>query len=134
MFALKLAAIAAMAIGAVARDSVHLINCNFDDSVVVFCNDDSNCDFNPAPNNFCVFHAGGTGTWEGSTQSCDFPTGTVFTWNIKSAAQSQNNFTPAGTASNSAGQNFQCFKDDQHTMYIDSAGRNCKSVYYCLSV
>ncbi|KAB5572149.1 hypothetical protein GE09DRAFT_1282611 [Coniochaeta sp. 2T2.1] len=36
------------------------------------------------------------------------------------------------TASNSAGQDFQCFKDDQHTMYIDSAGRNCKSVSYCL--
>ena len=78
MLTLTTFATLALAASAYARDGVHLVNCNSDDSVVVYCADDSNCNFNPTHNNYCVFHAGGTAIWEGGSKSCDFPTGVVF--------------------------------------------------------
>ncbi|TPX18959.1 uncharacterized protein E0L32_011352 [Thyridium curvatum] len=111
-------------------EGIHLLNC-VTYSTVVYCANDSNCNFNPGAGNACspgsgVFH------WEGGSHSCTFGgTGVTFTWAIDSNAQSYPNFQKAGTGSNGF-HNFNCFKDDQHVMYTDGNGHACRSIYYCL--
>jgi len=36
----------------------------------------------------CIMSNGNLHTWEGGAQSCTFPTGVTFSWNIPSNAQS----------------------------------------------
>ncbi|KAI0096060.1 hypothetical protein GGR51DRAFT_544369 [Nemania sp. FL0031] len=114
-------------------DSLHLLNC-VTYSAVVFCTDDSNCNFNPGPGNECIpnDHLNGNGleTWE-TNGSCTFSTGVTFTWSIQSNAQSQPNFSVVGSGSNGA-QGFTIRKDDQHVMYTDGNGHQCRSIYYAL--
>ncbi|KAK0125690.1 hypothetical protein ONS95_000308 [Cadophora gregata] len=113
-------------------EGVHLVNCGNNYSVVLYCANDSNCNFNPSAGNQCLPTNGGVDTWEGSNQKCTFPgTGTTFTWNIQSNAQSQANFVQVGTGSNGF-HGFNIFKDDKHVMYTDGNGNQCKSIYYCL--
>ncbi|KAK1749776.1 hypothetical protein QBC47DRAFT_439814 [Echria macrotheca] len=133
-----LAAFAALVIGVSAGDSVHLVNCGEGvngsqsaDSVVVFCADDSNCHFNPAPDNFCTVSDGGQlTTWE-RDGSCAFDTGVTFNWSIEGDARNQPLFSAVGHASNGQ-QSFTCFKDNSPFMYTDSFGQSCVSIYFCL--
>jgi hypothetical protein len=93
---------------------IHLVNCGTRDSVVVvsgthtpvrsyrtlpksqYCPNDSNCDFNPSPSNYCTFDSSGLGTWEGGEKSCTFTTGVTFQWGIESNAQSKANYAFVG--------------------------------------
>ncbi|KAE8454466.1 hypothetical protein EG329_000089 [Mollisiaceae sp. DMI_Dod_QoI] len=111
-------------------EGVHLVNCNNVYSVVVYCPNDSDCNHNPPAGDGCVRPGGGTYHWEGSPQSCTFTTGVTFSWNIASNAQSQPNFAYVGSGNN--GHGFNIYKDNQHVMYTDGNGYQCKSIYYCL--
>ncbi|RWA09759.1 hypothetical protein EKO27_g5351 [Xylaria grammica] len=114
-------------------NGVHLVNC-VTYSAVVYCENDSNCNFNPGAGNQCIprDHLNGNGLeiWE-SAGSCTFDTGTTFSWNIQSNAQSQPNFSVVGSGTNGF-QGFTVRKDDQHVMYTDGNGHACRSIYYAL--
>ncbi|KAI0403406.1 hypothetical protein F4802DRAFT_296859 [Xylaria palmicola] len=114
-------------------NGIHLANCETY-SAVVFCENDSNCNFNPGPGNSCIprdrLNGNGLEIWEGSS-SCRFDTGVTFSWSIQSNAPSQPNFAVVGSGSNSF-QGFTIRKDDQHVMYVDGNGHACRSIYYAL--
>ncbi|KAI0538284.1 hypothetical protein GGR58DRAFT_526556 [Xylaria digitata] len=114
-------------------NGIHLLNC-VTYSAVVYCDDDSNCNFNPGPGNECVpkDHLNGIGIeiWEQSG-SCRFDTGTTFSWTIQSNAQQQPNFATVGSGTNGF-QGFTIRKDDQHVMFTDGNGHACRSIYYAL--
>jgi len=68
-----------------------------------YCANDSDCSnsgYNPSSDNVCVKSSSGTSgsyhIWEGGSQSCTFPTGVKFSWNITSNAQSQPNYSTVG--------------------------------------
>lgn len=112
-------------------EGVHLVNCvNY--SAVVYCANDSNCNFFPGSGNQCIPNAGLT-TWEGGKErQCIFPgTNTVFKWNIDPNAQSFKTYSRVGSGNNGF-HDFAIYKDDQHVMYKDGNGNSCKSIYYCL--
>jgi hypothetical protein len=97
-------------------EGIHLVNCDDTYSVVdvselsilpyiaraklipniQYCPDDSNCDHNPFTGDGCIPNGGGIDHWEGSTQSCTFPTGTTFVWTIASNAQSDADYSVVG--------------------------------------
>ncbi|KAH6622684.1 hypothetical protein F5144DRAFT_517088 [Chaetomium tenue] len=125
-------------------EGIHLFNCRpFGGagvpqtwiSIVVYCANDSDCSslgYSPPSNNVCVK---GTSTssetyhvWEGGSQSCTFPTGVTFTWNIPSGAQSQPNYSSVGSGSNGY-RSFAGYKDD----HVNGASYNyhsCEKIYY----
>ncbi|KAL7928273.1 hypothetical protein V8C35DRAFT_318595 [Trichoderma chlorosporum] len=114
---------------------VHLVNCNPSaegslppSSHVVFCSDDSNCDFTPSGDNICTMGENFWFTWEGQAQACTFSTGTRFSWFIDSDAQSQPNFQHVGDGGNQF-RAYAGFKDDQHQMFFRGTG-SCQSIYY----
>ncbi|KAJ8121181.1 hypothetical protein ONZ43_g2302 [Nemania bipapillata] len=115
-------------------DGIHLVNC-VTYSAVIFCSDDSNCNFNPSSGNECIpkdhLNSKGLEIWEGTNSSCTFSTGVTFFWGIESNAQSQPNFSVVGSGTNSL-QGFTIRKDDQHVMYTDGNGHACQSIYYAL--
>ncbi|PKK43193.1 hypothetical protein CI102_12759 [Trichoderma harzianum] len=137
MFFKSIATLAIFTVGALARDSLHFVNCGegangnpASDSVIVFCNDDSNCHFNPAPSNYCVVSSDGQlTTWERSGD-CTFTTGVRVNWSIRTDARNQPDFSTVGSAGNGS-QDFSCMKDNSPVMYVDSFGQACKSIYYC---
>ncbi|KAI3320118.1 hypothetical protein HD806DRAFT_547614 [Xylariaceae sp. AK1471] len=114
-------------------NGVHLVNC-VTYSAVVFCDNDSNCNFNPGPGNSCVakdhLNSDGLNRWENSG-ACGFSTGVTFSWTIQSNGATQPNFSVVGTGSNGF-QGFTIRKDDQHIMYTDGNGHACRSIYYAL--
>lgn len=74
-----------------------------DTDFVQYCANDSDCSslsYSPPSDNVCVKGTSSTSEsyhiWEGSSQSCTFPTGVTFTWNIPSSAQSQPNYSSVG--------------------------------------
>ncbi|KAG4438389.1 hypothetical protein IFR05_006151 [Cadophora sp. M221] len=113
-------------------EGVHLVNCGDRYSVVLYCANDGNCNFNPGPGDQCLPTNGGVQHWEGGTQKCTFPgTGTTFTWSLRSDAQQQKDYTQVGTGSNGF-HGFNIFKDDKHVMYSDGNGNRCSSIYYSI--
>ncbi|KAK3938730.1 hypothetical protein QBC46DRAFT_317176 [Diplogelasinospora grovesii] len=118
---------------AVTAEGVHMVNCigNSDTSELVYCSNDGSCTGPvPSSSNICVMGVNFLFTWEGSPQGCTFPSGTKFNWSINADAQDQPNYSLVGTGSNPY-HNFNCYKDDQHTLFT-SNGQTCKSIYYCL--
>ncbi|KAK3312813.1 hypothetical protein B0H66DRAFT_537898 [Apodospora peruviana] len=113
-------------------EGIHLVNCG-NSSAVVYCANDSNCNFNPSSANKCNTSsiARGQIKWEGATKSCTFSTGTKFTWNIRSDAQSLKDYSNVGSGDNGFNK-FTIFKDDKHAMFMDSNKNSCLSIYYCL--
>ncbi|KAH7342490.1 hypothetical protein BKA65DRAFT_595607 [Rhexocercosporidium sp. MPI-PUGE-AT-0058] len=113
-------------------EGIHLVNCGSRYSVVLYCANDGNCNFNPGQGDQCLPTNGGVQHWEGGSQKCTFPgTGTTFTWNIRSDAQNQKDYTQVGTGSNGF-HGFNIFKDDKHVMYSDGNGNRCSSIYYSI--
>ncbi|KAH7419539.1 hypothetical protein BKA64DRAFT_737701 [Cadophora sp. MPI-SDFR-AT-0126] len=103
-------------------EGVHLVNCGERYSVVLYCANDGNCNFNPGPGDQCLPTNGGVQHWEGGNQKCTFPgTGTTFTWNIRSDAQQLKDYTQVGTGSNGF-HGFNIFKDDKHLYIFIRAG------------
>ncbi|KAK4099288.1 hypothetical protein N658DRAFT_453303, partial [Parathielavia hyrcaniae] len=87
-------------------------------SLVVYCANDSDCSnpsYKPSPDNVCVKYSttynGQSNIWKGGSQSCTFPSGVSFSWNIRSDAQSQPNYANVGSGSNNY-RSFAGFKDD----------------------
>jgi hypothetical protein len=71
-----------------------------------YCANDSECSnlaYNPPSENVCVKQSSGSdglyNVWEGSEQSCTFPSGVSFSWNIQASAQSQANYAYVGYVS-----------------------------------
>lgn len=112
-------------------EGVHLVNCGNSYSVVVYCANDGNCNFNPAGANACRPSNSGLTYWEGGNKGCTFSTGTTFSWNVRGDAQQKPDYTQVGSGSNGF-RNFNIFKDDKHLMYIDGSGNRCTSIYYSL--
>lgn len=131
------AAIVALVAASTARaaEGIHLINCgNNDYSAVLYCVDDSNCNFIPSSSNICYPRggpSGGTITWETypSWQSCGFSTGVGFDWNINTDAQSKDNFSEVGVGKNTYNY-YRIHKDDKHVMFYDNTGKACRTIYY----
>ncbi|KAH8678311.1 hypothetical protein BX600DRAFT_493600, partial [Xylariales sp. PMI_506] len=115
-------------------NGIHLVNC-VTYSGVVYCANDSNCNFFPSNSNWCLpsgpKNTAGLQIWEGQTESCTFSSNVQYTWNIESNAQSQALYSVVGGGNNGF-QQFTIHKDDQHTMFVDGNGHACKSVYYCI--
>ncbi|EAQ90068.1 predicted protein [Chaetomium globosum CBS 148.51] len=115
-------------------EGIHLVNCKDGAtniySVVVYCANDSNCNFRPSSSNAC-YPTSGVMAWEGGGQSCGFSTGVYFSWNIQSDAQTKANYSKVGTGGNGF-RDYTIYKDDQHHMYTDSDGHSCKSIYYAV--
>ncbi|KAI0438986.1 hypothetical protein F4803DRAFT_532867 [Xylaria telfairii] len=136
-FASPLSAIAASSDGkhplAKRGNGLHMVNCKTY-SVVVYCADDSNCNFYPGPGNQCIpkdhLNTKGLEVWE-TNGSCRFDTGVIFSWNIQSNAQLIPNYGVVGSATNSF-QGFTVRKDDQHVMYTDGHNNPCISIYYAV--
>ncbi|KAF2138229.1 uncharacterized protein K452DRAFT_311597 [Aplosporella prunicola CBS 121167] len=116
-------------------EGIHLVNCygsgTFSYSTVVYCSNDSNCNRYPNGNDRCNPNNNNIVTWEGRSQSCTFGTNVAFSWNINANAQQQANYARVGSGSNNF-RSFSVFKDDQHVMYSDLDGRQCRSIYYAL--
>ncbi|KAH6621524.1 hypothetical protein B0J18DRAFT_229071 [Chaetomium sp. MPI-SDFR-AT-0129] len=125
-------------------EGIHLFNCRpFGGagvpqtwlSIVVYCANDSDCSnltYNPPSDNVCVKGTSSSSEvyhiWEGSSQSCTFPTGVTFSWNIPSNAQSQPNYSSVGSGSNGY-RSFAGHKDD-HTAGPSYNYHSCEKVYY----
>jgi hypothetical protein len=68
-----------------------------------YCANDSDCSdlgYQPPSDNVCVKKSSGNEeeyhTWEGGSQSCTFPTGVTFSWNIPPNAQSLPDYSYIG--------------------------------------
>ncbi|KAK3898428.1 hypothetical protein C8A05DRAFT_47261 [Staphylotrichum tortipilum] len=126
-------------------EGVHLFNCRPSSnnvaqtwqSLVVYCANDSDCGnpgYNPSSDNVCVKSSSGTAwnyhIWEGGSQSCTFPTGVKFSWNISSNAQAQPNYSTVGKGSNGY-RSFTGYKDD-HGAAVSYNSHSCEKIYYYL--
>ncbi|KAG7294482.1 hypothetical protein NEMBOFW57_004556 [Staphylotrichum longicolle] len=125
-------------------EGIHLLNCRPYGgagvaqtwlSLVVYCANDSDCSnlsYSPSSNNVCVKGTSTTSeayhVWEGGSQSCTFPSGVKFTWNIPSNAQSQANYSPVGSGSNGY-RSFAGYKDD-HGATFGYNYHSCEKIYY----
>ncbi|KAL2143660.1 hypothetical protein VTI28DRAFT_10167 [Corynascus sepedonium] len=125
-------------------EGVHLFNCRPWGgagvtqtwiSIVVYCANDSDCSqlsYSPPRDNVCVKGVSTTEEayhiWEGSEQSCTFPTGVTFTWNIPSDAQSRPDYTYIGSGSNGH-RDFAGFKDN-HGSAMSYDYHSCEKIYY----
>ncbi|EHK26667.1 uncharacterized protein TRIVIDRAFT_69582 [Trichoderma virens Gv29-8] len=116
---------------------IHLVNCDGfggegtivpPSSHVVYCANDSNCNFSPSGDNICTMGVNFWFTWEGHAQACTFSTGAKFSWFIDSNAQSQANFAHVGDGGNQF-RAYAGYKDDKHTMFFRGSGQ-CHSIYY----
>ncbi|KAK0644420.1 hypothetical protein B0T16DRAFT_196714 [Cercophora newfieldiana] len=116
-----------------AGSGVHLVNCGNSYSTVVYCINDSNCNFYPAKENQCIMGISGLFKWEGVQgpvlKGCTFSTGVRFEWGI-SPLPNIPVYAEVGPGQNGF-QTFKCFKDNKRTMYSDGLNQ-CKSIYYCL--
>ncbi|KAI0509681.1 hypothetical protein F5B22DRAFT_648702 [Xylaria bambusicola] len=111
-------------------EGIHLVNCRTY-SLVVYCSNDSNCNFFPSDANKCV-PTKGILTWEIPNGLCAFNTGESFHWNIRSNAQSQENYSVVGSGNNNE-RGFVIRKDDKHVMFTDpNNGEQCSSIYYAV--
>ncbi|KAL2114894.1 hypothetical protein VTJ04DRAFT_10557 [Mycothermus thermophilus] len=125
-------------------EGVHIFNCwptsssaNNWISVVAYCANDADCS-NPNHHldgaNACVMklslNNGNFHIWEGYQQSCKFPTGVTFTWNIDKNAQSQKDYTYVGSGQNDWTK-YRAYKDDK-TRGATWANHWCQKIYYFL--
>ncbi|KAI0903094.1 hypothetical protein F4823DRAFT_569036 [Ustulina deusta] len=81
------------------NDSVHLVNCVGSDSysVVVYCAEDTDCDFAPSSSDYIQVSSGDEYyTWEQQNQSVTFPTGVMFNWTINSTGSASPHYSPQG--------------------------------------
>ncbi|KAI9147423.1 hypothetical protein HJFPF1_12443 [Paramyrothecium foliicola] len=116
-------------------ESVHLVNCSGNGrfySIVVYCADDSNCNFQPAPENFCYVSPSRIYNWEGRTDAgCNFNTGVAFRYTLPDDAKSRPLFTAVGSGSNGF-RSFTIYNDNSPVMFTASDGAVCRSSYYSL--
>ncbi|KAL1835502.1 hypothetical protein VTJ49DRAFT_6586 [Mycothermus thermophilus] len=123
-------------------EGIHLFNCYPISggtitwiSVVGYCANDPDCS-NPqhvlSGDNVCIMkHSAGWDDfhiWEGGVQSCRFPNGVVFSWDITSTAQSQQDYTYVGWGDNGHRQ-FAGFKDNKRQGATFDYHR-CEKIYY----
>ncbi|KAJ4290035.1 hypothetical protein N0V88_006837 [Collariella sp. IMI 366227] len=66
--------------------------------------------------------------WEGGEQSCTFPTGVTFKWNIPANAQLRPNYSFVSTGTNGY-KVFDGFKDD-HGAAPGYNYHSCEKIYY----
>jgi hypothetical protein len=84
-------------------EGIHLMDChsrnpnsNWVASIVIYCADDGKfCGADKGigdsiynNNDVCIVNEAALNTWEGKTESCTFPTGVKFTWNLEANAAS----------------------------------------------
>ncbi|XXH00701.1 hypothetical protein Hte_007051 [Hypoxylon texense] len=108
-----------------ARESIHMVNCDTYKAIDYYADDTKDNVF-PGNNNECVANS----FKEGSPSSCKFGSGVTFSWVLSSNAASASQASQVGTGSNGF-HNFNCFKDDGHTLYTDGNGKKCTSTYVC---
>ncbi|KAH6650438.1 hypothetical protein F5144DRAFT_588917 [Chaetomium tenue] len=125
-------------------EGIHLLNCRpFGGagspqtwySVVAYCANDADCsrlNYLIPDQDTCIVSTSSTPesfhTWEGGQQSCTFPTGVTFNWNIPANAQSQADFSSVGAGWNDF-RSFSGFKDQK----VNGAGlgsHSCTKIYY----
>ncbi|KAI6082138.1 hypothetical protein F4821DRAFT_219658 [Hypoxylon rubiginosum] len=108
-----------------ARESIHMAHCNTYYALDYYADDTKDNVF-PGDSNECVsssFH-------EGTSASCKFGSGVTFSWFLASNALSASQGSQVGTGNNGY-HNFNCFRDDGHTLYTDGNGNKCSSTYVC---
>ncbi|KAF2243674.1 hypothetical protein BU26DRAFT_509481 [Trematosphaeria pertusa] len=86
-------------------------------------------DANGGYDDACGVQGGSFVTWEGRSISCRFNSGVTFTSSIVQNAQSQADFTIAGSGSNGF-RSFTCRKDNKR-VHFSGSGFSCRSIYYC---
>ncbi|KAG7285204.1 hypothetical protein NEMBOFW57_009825 [Staphylotrichum longicolle] len=145
MFGLKVIVGAALLAQGVFGEGVHLFNCGpFGAagapktwySIVAYCANDADCSslgYNIPSNDACVKSVSGTSgqyhIWEGGPQSCTFPSGVTFSWNIPANAQSQADYTSVGSGSNGY-RSFAGYKDNKVSGASYGGSHSCKKIYY----
>ncbi|KAI1135657.1 hypothetical protein F5Y05DRAFT_415996 [Hypoxylon sp. FL0543] len=107
-----------------ARESIHLADC-VTYKVADYYPDDSQDDNFPATNNECVLSGGFR---EGQTSSCTFGSGVTFTYTLDGGALDAPNAQLIGTGTNGF-HSWNCFRDDNHVLYTDGNGHQCKTIY-----
>ncbi|MCJ1226666.1 hypothetical protein MMC12_003319 [Toensbergia leucococca] len=74
------------------------------------------------PDDTCEVDVSGYETWEGHSVSCTYQdSGVTFTSNIYSGAQSQPNYSKAGTGQNNY-HSFNCYKDNGRLLFTKGEG------------
>ncbi|MCJ1397704.1 hypothetical protein MMC11_000900 [Xylographa trunciseda] len=114
----------------------YLVNCYnaaelFYTSEMAYYSNGANSQNGQYPNDICQVDLIGYEKWEGHPVGCTYSdSGVTFTSNIYTFAQSEPNYSLAGTGSNNY-HSFNCYKDSGRLLY-NSDYTNCYSIYYCL--
>lgn len=126
-----------------ASETLYLVNCSggnegTQSQMNYYSNGRTGSQHGEQPNAVAVVASNGMVTWEGRAVTGAFGgnNGGTATSHIQSNGQQVGNYNYAGTATNSFGQNFNCYKDDGHVLHNGAGDPNftCRSIYYCEDV